>query len=124
MMRKRQYLLATAMCLSMALLSCGLNSMIEEMGQLSTALDEEFGHTTSVNMQINNNVSSWTITFSMYDANLMDHDLLSVEAERVYEFLLDEFDKAAKQDFIIIRFTSGVLFDEATSDIAEFRYNQ
>ncbi len=108
----------------MASLSCGLSNTINEIGKISSAINEEFGHNTSVNVQWNNNVSSWTITFNMYDANAMEHELLGKEAEAVYEFLLDEFEKAAEQDFIIIRFTSSVLFDEATRDFAEFRFEQ
>ena len=122
-MKAKQSIMSVVVCLLMAALSCGVGQALKEMGEVGLAIQEEFGHEASVGMQWNNDVRSWTISFTRFDISDLEHQELNDMAEDVYHFLLDEFGKAENQDYIIVRFSPEDEIDEYTREKAEFRFD-
>lgn len=122
-MKARQYVMGVMACILISGLGCGVGQAIKEMGEVGIAVQEEFGHEASVGMQWNNDVRSWTISFTRFEVSKYNHQELNDMAEEVCEFLLDEFVKAEDQDFIIVQFSRDDEITENTYDKAEFRFD-
>jgi len=122
-MKLSTYFFSIATGLLLLAMSCGVTQAFDDMIEVGNAIEEEFGHTVRTGLSWNNDVRSWTISFTRFNIDELNHDELEKMAEEVHEFIMDEFRKAEDQDFILIRFSPDEDIDDDTREKAEFRFD-